>query len=105
MTKRTEMDSHYLSMLSTVTRRWPAGRLNEAPTYTKGYDVTGINGNTVPGHSGFAHATEFFLKLSAILARAFKKFSQLCPRPKAFKQYRRPHVSARPFYNYVTLME
>lgn len=36
MTKRTETDGHYLSMLSTVTRRWPAGRLKGAPTYKKG---------------------------------------------------------------------
>jgi len=36
MTKRTEMESHYLSMLSIVTRRWPAGRLDGAPKYKKG---------------------------------------------------------------------
>ena len=96
ITKRREKESHYLWMLSTVTRRWPTGRMPRAPTYKKGSDVTGIIGNTVPGNSGLNIQQSFSSNYPQFEHAPSKKFSQLCSRPKEFNQYQRPHVSTRP---------
>jgi hypothetical protein len=43
----------------------------------------------------FPPAKEFFRKLSAFWARAFKNFRQPCPRPKKFQEY---HFEGAPNY-------
>ena len=66
-----------------------AGQLPEAPTCNRHYDVSGIIRRMVPVTLDF-HTREkkFLWKLSAVWARALKKFRQPCPRLKKFQECR-----------------